>query len=148
MMTRWSDIDRMFGTMDLLRRKLDYLSGDVDRSVGYISGWNTTEGAPKTNLYDKGDGFELRAEVPGFSKENLNVKIQGNYVEISGTRSQDLPENFRVHRTERRSFNFSRSFTLPSDVDSSKVEATLKNGILVLRLPKSEAAKPKQITVK
>ena len=103
---------------------------------------------PKTNLSDLGDHFEVVAEVPGFTKENLNIKIQGNYLEISGTYQPDTPENYAVHRIERGTTSFNRSFTLPSDVDSEKVDATLKNGLLVLTLPKAEAAKPKQITVK
>jgi HSP20 family protein len=146
MLTGWSDFDRTFGDMDLLRGRLNRLFTDLDRAYGLD--WAAVEGCPRTNLYDTGDKFEIRAEVPGLAKEDLNVKIQGNYLEIGGARKEDTPAGYVVHRTERGTLSFCRSFTLPTDVDANKVEATIKNGILTLAMPKSAAAKPKQITIK
>ena len=149
MWSRWSDIDRMFNAMNLLQTRMDRLFGDYDSISRPIpAAWIAAESMPRTNLRDLGDHFAVVAEVPGFTKENLHIKIQGNYLEISGAHQADAPENYSVHRVERGTTSFSRSFTLPSDVDSGKVEATLKNGLLVLTLPKAEAAKPKQITIK
>ncbi|MFO7913414.1 MAG: Hsp20/alpha crystallin family protein [Desulfotignum sp.] len=145
MFTRFSDIDRLFGTMDLLRQRLDNLSTDYARPYG--TRWLMDEGFLRANLYQSGDDFEMRLEVPGMEKESLDIKIQGNYLEISGSRDQKLPEGYKVHKTERVNGTFSRSFTLPDDVDGNRVEATLKDGILYLTLPKSEAAKPRQITI-
>jgi HSP20 family protein len=145
MFTRLSDIDRLFGTMNLLQKRLDNVYSDYGPSSGYR--WDFEHTAPRTNLYENGDNFEIRAEVPGLEKDDLNVKIQGNYLEISGKRKTDAPEGYKSHKTERGIGAFSRSFTLPSDVDASKVEATLKEGVLYLILPKHEAAKPKKITV-
>ena len=145
MFTRISDIDRLFGTMNLLQRKLNNLYGDYGRPATYR--WGLESAAPRTNLYEHGDNFEIRAEVPGLEKDDLNVKIQGNYLEISGERSSDAPEGYKTQKIERGIGSFSRSFTLPADVDSSKVEATLKNGVLYLTLPKHEAAKPKKISI-
>ncbi|SMD10980.1 HSP20 family protein [Desulfocicer vacuolatum DSM 3385] len=147
MFTRWSDIDRMFGVMDLMRGNFDRLSNEFYRSRGNTSSWVLSDGIPRTNLYDKGDSFAICAEVPGFAKEDLNIRLQGNYLEISGKRKSDLPEGYSIHRSERGTFDFSRSMTLPTEVDSSKVEAALKDGILTLTLPKAEAAKPKLISV-
>ena len=148
MWSRWSDIDRMFNAMNLLQSRMDNIWGDYGTSRPITAAGIAAESMPKTNMYDKGDHFEVIAEVPGFAKENLDIKIQGNYLEISGTHQADAPEGYDVHRVERGTTSFSRSFTLPSDVDSEKTEASLKNGLLVLTLPKAEAAKPKQITVK
>ena len=148
MFTRLSDIDRMFGAMDWLRGNIDRLSGELGRAYDYGSSWAASDGMPKTNLYDNGDFFTIRAEVPGFLKNDLNIKIQGNYLELSGKRDSDAIEGYTTHRSERSAVNFSRSFTLQSDVDADKVEAKLQNGILELKLPKSEAAKPKQIEIK
>jgi len=145
MFTRISDLDRLFGAMNLLQKRLDNLYGDYEKSSGYRWGFEHT--APRTNLYENGDNFEIRAEVTGLEKGDLNVKIQGNYLEISGQRKPDAPENYKTHRTERGIGCFSRSFTLPADVDSTKVEATLKDGVLYLTLPKHEAAKPKKISI-
>lgn len=147
MFTRISDIDRMFGAMDLLRNKMDRIFNDFDRSWVYGPAVALTSNSPKTNLLENGDTFEVQAEVPGIAKDDLNIKIQGNYLEISGKRTIDTPEDYKTHRRERSSKSFSRSFTLPDEVDSEKVEASLKDGILYLTLPKSETAKPKQIAV-
>jgi len=148
MLTRWRDIDRMFGTMGLLQNGFDRMFTDPGWTRRYLVGPEFgADTVPRTNLYDTGEGFEVRAEVPGFAKDDLNVKIQGNYLEISGTRKPDAPEGYSVHRTERGTATFTRSFTLPADVDSGKVKASLKDGILTLVLPKAEAAKPRQIDI-
>jgi HSP20 family protein len=145
MFTGLGDIDRLFGTMNLLQKKLDNLYSNYGNPSAYR--WQFEETLPRTNLYENGDNFEVRAEVPGIEKDSLNVKIQGNYLEISGTRTSDSPDGYKVHKAERGTGSFSRSFTLPADVDSSKAQATLKDGILYLTLPKAEAAKPKKIVV-
>jgi len=137
----------MFGVMDLMRENFDKLSNTYNRSRGMRSNWVLSDGIPRINLYDKGENFSICAEVPGFAKEDLNIKLQGNYLEIRGKRKSDLPEGYSIHRSERGTFDFSRSMTLPSDVDNSKVEAVLTDGILTLTLPKAEAAKPKLINV-
>jgi HSP20 family protein len=145
MFTRMSDINKLFGTMNLLQKKWDNIYSDYGKLPGYR--WELESTSPRTNLYENGNNFEIRAEVPGLAKENLNVKIQGNYLEISGERISDAPEGYKVHRTERGIGSFSRSFTLPEDVDSAKVDATLKDGVLYLILPKHEAIKPKRISI-
>lgn len=147
MWTRLNDIDRMFGAMDLLRSRMNRMFTDYDTSYGDY-GWRIIDTHPRTNMYDNGDHFEIRAEVPGLAKDDLGIKIQGNYLEISGTRKSDAPEGYNAHRVERKAATFTRSFTLPADVDVEKVEAGLKNGILTLTMPKAEAAKPKQIEIK
>lgn len=147
MFTRMSDIDRMFGAMDLLRNRMDRLFRDYDWSRPYGPAVTLPVSSPRTNLLESGDRFEVQAEVPGISREDLNINIQGNYLEISGKRTIDPPDGYKVHKNERAGSTFSRSFTLPEDVDADKVEAVLKDGVLYLTLPKSETAKPKQITI-
>jgi len=147
MITRWSDIDRMFEAMGLLRGRLDSMYDDFDRSFSSERGWGLAGNYPRTNMFDKGDYLELTAEIPGIAKNDLNIKIQGNYLEISGTRNTSVPEGYSVHRRERGSTSFTRSFSLPADIDANKAAATLNEGILTLTLPKAEAAKPRQITI-
>ncbi|NLX18706.1 MAG: Hsp20/alpha crystallin family protein [Desulfobulbus sp.] len=143
----WHDIHHLFGAMDFFRNQMNSLLQDADRSYITDRSWGIRDGFPRTNLSDTGDNLELFAEVPGVSKEKLNVKIQGNYLEISGTRLAASPEGYTLHRNERVSSSFSRSFTLPYEVDATKVTATLNDGILKIVLPKSEAAKPRQVTI-
>jgi HSP20 family protein len=147
MLTRWSDVDRIFKTINLLRNNLDGFSSEFDQSYPWSVGWPGETSTPRTNLYDLGDTFAVWAEVPGLAKDELAVKIQGNYVELSGTRKFAAPEGYSTHRTERKMVSFTRSFTLPADIDVDKVEAHLQNGILHMSLPKSAAAKPRQIAI-
>jgi HSP20 family protein len=147
MITRLQDINQILGAMDLFRNQMNSMFNNFDRTYSGGREWSTAETYPRTNLSDTGDNLELVAEVPGVDKENLHVKIQGNYLEISGGRKSDNPEGYTVHRTERATASFSRSFTLPYEVDAGKVEATLKDGLLTMSLPKSEAAKPRQINI-
>lgn len=147
MWTRFNDIDRMFNAMELLRSRMNRMLTNYGPSYGEDYGLRVINGSPRTNLYDNGDALQMIAEVPGLSKEDLSIRIQGNYLELSGTRKSDAPEGYTTHRAERPTATFSRSFTLPADVDTDKIEAVLTDGILSLVLPKAEAAKPKQITI-
>lgn len=148
MWTRASDFDRMFGAMDLLRSRMNRVLSEFDRSYGEDYGWRVVSGGPRTNLYDNGDQLLIKAEVSGLSKEELKIKIQGNYLELSGSRKSDAPEGYKAHRVERGTTSFTRSFTLPADIDGEKVGAVLKDGILTLTLPKAAVAKPKQVSIK
>ncbi|MCG8552108.1 MAG: Hsp20/alpha crystallin family protein [Desulfobacterales bacterium] len=147
MFARMNEIDKMFGAMDLLRTKMDRIFNEVNRPYLHGPAFSMCTNSPRTNLMENGDSFEVRAELPGISKDDISIKIQGNYLEISGKRSITPPEGYKAHRNERAATTFSRSFTLPDEVDAEKVDATLKNGILYLTLPKSEATKPRQITI-
>lgn len=147
MFTRFNDIHQFLGAMDLFRNRMNTIFNEFDRSYQPGSAWIGAEAYPHTNLSDTGDNLEVVAEVPGVTKEDLQVKIQGNYLQIAGSRKTDAPEGFKTHRTERGAGTFSRSFTLPYDVDSAKVEASLKDGLLKLVLPKAESAKPRQIAI-
>lgn len=146
MWTRLSDLDRIFQTMDLFQNRMNRLHPEYTR-LKAIPTWDIAQGGPKTNLYDAGDYLEMKVEVPGVTKDDLSVKVQGNYLEISGSRKSDAPEGYTAHRVERSAKTFTRSLTLPVDVDTSKVEAKMAHGLLTLTLPKLEAAKPKQITI-
>ena len=142
-----NEINSMFGAMDLLRNRMNQIFNEFDypltpgRSLGMALEY------PRTNALEHDDRFEIQAELPGLSKQDLEIKVQGNYLEISGARSVTAPDGYKTHRNERCANRFSRSFTLPENVDADKVEALLKDGLLHLTLPKSQVAKPRQITV-
>lgn len=148
MWTRMRDFDRMFQAMDLLQSRLNGWFPHYERPRLSGSIWGMSESGPRANMYDTGDNLEIRLEVPGVRREDLSIKLQGNYLEIKGERKAEVPEGYTSHRQERGASSFTRSFTLPSEVDTGKVEATLENGILTLVLAKAEPAKPKQIVIK
>lgn len=148
MFRRLSEIDSLFGSMNRLRSRLNNLYSDFDTPYGLDYNWSTEENMPKICFYEDTDNFRITAEVPGIAKKELHLKIQGNYLEISGNRDSDAPEGYKIHRTERGSVSFSRSMTLPAEVNAAKVEATLKDGILYLTLPKAETAKATKVLIK
>jgi HSP20 family protein len=147
MWTGANDFDRMFDAMDLFRSRLNRMFTDYDGPYGDDFSWRMVNGSPRTNFYDTGDAFELIAEVPGLARDDINIRIQGNYLELSGKRAPDAPKDYKAQRVERDVSSFTRSFTLPGEVDVDKIKAVLKDGLLSLVLPKAEAAKPKQISI-
>lgn len=93
--------------------------------------------------------YELKMDVPGIQEENLDVSLSGNRLTISGKReSETQEENETYHLHERRFGTFSRTFTLPEEVDANKIKAELKEGVLCLTLAKPPEARPKKIEVK
>ena len=104
---------------------------------------------PAINLTEDKDKYFVRAELPGLKADDLDIQATGKGISISGERK--IPEqgdNVRYHRRERESGSFSRIISLPSDIDSDKVNASLSDGVLTITVPKAETAKPRQITVK
>jgi len=151
-LTRWSDFDRdlgRFAALDLLRRRMDEMFRDFDQpfralrnELGEVTTW------PRANLYDVGPELVLSAAVPGLSEKDISINATGDVLSISGERKVEVPEGYSVHRQERGSLAFSRSFTLPCKVDMEKASATVKDGMLTVRLAKAAEAQPRQITVK
>jgi HSP20 family protein len=104
---------------------------------------------PLVNLTEDKDNYFVRAELPGLKAEELNIAVTGNNLTISGERK--IPsegDNVKYHRREREAGNFNRIIALPGDVEVDNVEAGLVDGVLTVTVPKTEVAKPKQITVK
>jgi HSP20 family protein len=104
---------------------------------------------PLINLTEDKNNYFVRAELPGVKGDELDIQVTANNLAISGERKiASEEEGARYHRKEREEGSFSRMIGLPGDIDPDKVDAKMKNGILTVVVAKSEAAKPKQITVK
>jgi HSP20 family protein len=93
------------------------------------------------------DDYLLEAFLPGVTTDDLDIQIESNIVTIKGEIKNEQAEDARYLLKERPAGIFQRSIELPDDVDTEKVEAELKNGVLTLRLPKSELAKPRKIKI-
>lgn len=102
--------------------------------------------APAVDIFENEDEILLYADMPGVLKEDISVNIDNGTLSLSGVRT--LKKNSAASREEFGDARFTRSFSVPQAIDVSKVEAELKDGVLRLHLPKSEAAKPKQIEIK
>jgi HSP20 family protein len=103
---------------------------------------------PRLYVRDAGEEFQVRADLPGFSPENLQISIEQTSLVLRGERPAEAPEGYSLHRKERSTVRFAQALTLPARVDADKIEATLRDGVLVLRLPKAAEERPRNITVK
>jgi HSP20 family protein len=152
MLTRWSQFDRDFGrgfaTFGDLWRQMDHLVRELERPLAGVERGVASTRWPLANLYDTGTELVLYAAVPGLSEADLQITAQGDVVSISGARRVEVPEGYSTHRQERGAVTFNRSFALPTKVELERVTATVKDGMLTLRLPKAPEAQPRQITVK
>jgi HSP20 family protein len=127
------------------RREFDRL---LDRYTanGLLSAW-----APPVDVRETGDVIEVEVELPGLGSDDVDVRVENGVLTISGEKKSEVEEGKEgssYHLIERRYGRFERSFTLPRTVDAEKVEASFSNGVLSIRLPKAETAKPRRITVK
>jgi HSP20 family protein len=103
---------------------------------------------PPVNVFSNQDGYLVKMEAPGLNPEHLNIEAHGRTLTLRGKRETVAPQGGSFHRRERNSGEFSRSLQLPVDLDLTRAEASYKQGMLTLRIPKKEEAKPRQISVK
>lgn len=103
---------------------------------------------PPVDIQETEDGYRLLAELPGLTKEDINITLENNVLRLSGERKfeRDVKKE-SFHRIERTYGTFSRAFALPQQVSSEKVQASFENGILTLTIPKAEQAKPRKIAI-
>jgi HSP20 family protein len=103
---------------------------------------------PAVDVFEDEGGFLIKCELPEVAKEDVKVNLDNNLLSISGERKLEHEEKRdRYHRVERSYGAFFRSFTLPSNVNVEGINAEFRDGVLRLKLPKKEEAKPKQIQV-
>lgn len=134
-----------FSEFDRLRRDLDQLLGS---RAGSDDGLTTAGVFPLLNVSQDHDNYYVRSEIPGMTLEELDVSVTGRSLTVSGERKIPTEErNVRYHRREREAGKFRRQLNLPSDVNSEKVQAKYRHGILMMVLPKAESAKPKKISI-
>jgi HSP20 family protein len=104
--------------------------------------------SPVVDIYDNDDNIVLKAEIPGLDKKDIEVDVKDRVLTLKGERSYDNEvKEDNYYRRERAFGKFERSFTLPVDVDSDKIKADYRDGVLKINIPKPEKQKPKQITV-
>lgn len=116
------------------------------------SGYEGTSGvrqlSPALDVSETESAYEVQMDSPGMDSKDFDVQVHGNVVTLSGHRHEVHEDKSKTfHRVERRSGSFSRTLTLPCDVNAEDVEAKYSNGVLSVTLPKSEKSKPKKISV-
>lgn len=141
------------------RRPIANVFGDItdfERSIDSL--FDTFMGVPYTgqvgqfpvmDVADYDDQLVITAEIPGVKKEDVKISLQNGTLMVSGKRNPlQFPEDSTWLRNEMQTGSFSRSFVLPNDVQTDKISAELKNGILRIMLPKAEEARPREIQVR
>jgi HSP20 family protein len=154
MLTRWNDLglhlDPGFAALTGLRHEMDRLFQrfESDWSGDSSAYGQATLETPQLHVRDAGEELQVIAEVPGFSAEDLHVSFEQGSLVIRGERRDDAPEGYSLHRKERGTQRFARAFSLPARVEADKIEASLRDGILELKLPKAPEERPRTISVK
>jgi len=136
-----------FDHLDSFQREVNRLVSSSFGALGNLASSDTW--SPSLDLSQDDDNFVVALDAPGLSKEAFHVSLEDGVLTISGERRfPEVKEEDNVLRRERFSGSFSRSLTLPAAVDSEKVSAAYTDGVLTITLPRSEAAKPRQIQIK
>lgn len=147
--------------MNLVRRRngetnqmteFDRLRDEINRLFD-VDSWPESTGlfdrsfSPSLDVVEHDDEFAVSVDLPGVSEKDIDITVANNVLTIRGEKSEQKEEKGRYYRKETWSGSFQRTISLPNTVDAEKVEAGMKNGVLTVRLPKREEAKPKRISV-
>ena len=132
-----------------LQNRVNRLFDDMFPEIGQGEDMGLMEWRPMVDTYEKDDAIVVNAELPGVNKEDISVDVKNNILTISGERKheEDVNED-NYFRKERFYGKFQRSFTLPDNVDSEKVDAAYKDGVLEVTIPKTEQGSTKKIEIK
>lgn len=135
-------------------REIEDMFDRYDRAVGLPrigtqEVMTSGDWSPRVDIVENDNEFLIKAEIPEVKKEDVKVSVDNGVLTLKGERKLEKEEKGKkFHRVERYYGSFTRSFTLPENVDESKIKATFKDGMLNLQVPKTEKAKPKAIDVK
>ena len=141
-LTRWEPVREMMS----LREAMDRLFDDAfTRPFSLTYGGFTT---PAVDLYQTEDEVVVKAALPGFKPEDVQISVENNVLLLRGEFKSENGQNANYHIREQRHGSFERSIPLPTDVQTDKAEAHFENGILTVTLPKAESVKPKTISIK
>lgn len=143
-LTKWEPIPEIVSLQDEMNRLfLDFFGRTPGRRMMSDGLW-----APIMDIEETKDDIIVKAEIPGMTKDDVKIQITGDMLTISGERKREEENKDKTyHRIERSYGQFQRMITLPSDVQSAKAKASYENGVLTIRLPKSEEVKPKEISI-
>jgi HSP20 family protein len=145
---RWEPFRDLVGLQERMNRLFDESFRGLGRA-GSEDDWALGGSwAPAVDIYEQDGNIVLKAEVPGMDPKDVDIRVENNVLTLRGERKLDTEvkkENY--HRVERTYGTFTRSFTLPTVVDTEKIKADYRDGVLRVSLPTKEEAKPKQIAI-
>jgi HSP20 family protein len=147
-LTRFVPLRSGLNDVAVLQNRLNSIFQDFARPDEASEALGSGNFMPAVDVYEDAEKLVLKLEVPGIRREDLDIRVEGRVLTVKGERkfeSEEKEENF--HRIERRYGSFVRSFTLPSTVNTEKVEATSADGVVSISFAKKAEAQPKQIQV-
>ncbi len=143
-LSRWDP----FAEMADLRRETDHIFGEFFGRTPFRMAATEAMWSPLVDVHETKDGIVLQVELPGVKQEDIQVSIEGDTLTLKGERKREAEvREDQYQRIERSYGRFERTILLPSVVDSTRVKATYREGVLEIQLPKKEEAKPKEIKV-
>jgi len=135
---------QLVNEMANVQREMDQLF----RGFGFNPIYSSAEKQLKFKVYDGGENFSVEVPLPGLDIEKLDINVLGRHLTVSGEfYAAELPQDVRWHRQERRGGTFEQKLQLSADIDTEKIEAGYKQGILKINLPKATSALPKKIAI-
>ena len=141
-LVRWDPLQEFVALSNRLNRTIN--DPFTQRTEDSFGAW-----APPVDILERQDHLVIRAEVPGIRKEDMDVMIENGVLTLHGERKEEKDvKDQSAHLMERVYGSFTRSFSLPTTVDATKVTATYKDGVLEVMVPKVETAKPKSVEIK
>ena len=143
-LARWNP----FAGMADLQREMDQIFGEFFGRTPFRMAATEAMWSPLVDVHETKDSILLQVELPGVKQEDIQVSIEGDTLTLKGERKRETEvKEDQYHRVERSYGHFERRILLPSVVDSGRVKATYRDGVLGIQLPKKEEAKPKEIKV-
>jgi HSP20 family protein len=144
---RWEPFRDLVSVQDRMNRMFDEVFRGVNRPADEDWALGGTW-APPVDIFEHDGNIVLKAELPGVDPKDVDVRLENNVLTLKGERKFDSEvKREHYHRVERAYGAFSRSFTLPNVVDTDKIKAEYKDGVLRVTLPQRDEAKPKQISI-
>jgi len=142
---RWDPFQDLVSLQERMNRLFEQT---LDHSRGEREGMVAGAWAPAVDIYETPDSIVLQAELPGLSKEDIDIQVRDSVLILKGERrSEKEVKEGNYLRVERAYGGFQRAFTLPAAVQADKIRAVFKDGVLDVNIPKAEEAKPKQIKI-
>jgi len=143
-MTVWNPFKEMESMLERYTQATGRGIADGDAELGFA------EWSPTVDIEESDDSFLIRADVPGVDKKDIEVRLDNGVLSITGEKQveKETGKGTKRHRTERYHGSFARRFTLPTSIKADKVDASYRDGVLSLLIPKAEEAKPKSIDIK
>ena len=143
-LSAWSPLKDLVNMQREAGRLFDGLFADVDGNANVAAEWS-----PRADVSESPEAFVIKAELPGVNKSDVRITLRDNLLTVKGEKRQEKEEKEKnYHRIERSYGSFERSFSLPDGVKGDKIDASYKDGVLTITLPKAEDAKPREIEVK